>query len=203
MAGALFLLSLAWQAQVSEDALTKCALVEIDSARLACFDRAAAPLREQAIARAAENEAEAQRLAEQRLRATEEQLERARREADEARERARAAEAALQAERARAGADQEREFGEVRYRDRSKEEREAEITEIELAVKSVSFKPRGEIVVSLGNGQVWEQLDSDNNRIRERYADRIEEALIKKGLFNSYRMTLEPLDETIRVRRVR
>ncbi|MEE4210423.1 MAG: hypothetical protein V2I43_14310 [Parvularcula sp.] len=187
-------------AQVSDDALSRCAVMTDDRARLACFDEAVRPLRESALAEAAARDrTEQARADEARLRAAERDLEAARREAEEARNRARAAEAALAAKEAAEESTERQRFG-SRF---DSKEREEEIKEISGGVESVTFDPYGMVTVTLENGQVWEQLDADSRKLSTFDADRAEDATVERGILGSYRMRLEPLGKSIRVRRVK
>ena len=73
--------------------------------------------------------------------------------------------------------------------------------QFEASVSDIAFAPRGEAIVTLADGQVWRQLSSDDRSLRERDAERAERAVIKRGALGSYRMTIEPSGRTIRVRR--
>lgn len=72
-----------------------------------------------------------------------------------------------------------------------------------VAIQSVELNGRGKATVTLSDGQVWRQLNSDSVTISRGRAKRAESATIKRGALGSYRMTIEPSGRTIRVKRLR
>lgn len=182
----LFLLALSASLTGQADALDAyraCARIERDAARLACFDAAAKgdPVllsREQAASDRARAEAASLENAEAAamLRAVQE-------EARRAEERARAAEAAL--------AEAERRAREA--------ESQVRPDEYAAKVEAIRVAPRGELRLLLDNGEIWRQKTSDDVRIDEDDLSEIRTVTIRKAIFGSWRMTLEPLGETIRV----
>lgn len=74
---------------------------------------------------------------------------------------------------------------------------------ITVAVQSVELNGRGKATVTLADGQVWRQLNSDSVTVSRGRARRAEMATIKRGALGSYRMTIEPSGRTIRVKRLR
>jgi len=70
---------------------------------------------------------------------------------------------------------------------------------ISATVASVSFRPTGEVVVKLDNGQVWEQAEIVTTKVRLKAGDVV---TIRKAALGSYTL-LTPSRMVIRVRRVR
>ncbi|GAB4533747.1 MAG: hypothetical protein Kow00133_21470 [Amphiplicatus sp.] len=83
-----------------------------------------------------------------------------------------------------------------------KEEEGRDIRELRARVLESGANPFGKAILVLENGQVWRQLDSDNVRLRIPRGVAAT-AIIKKSALGGYRMTVEPLGRTIRVRRVK
>jgi hypothetical protein len=65
-------------------------------------------------------------------------------------------------------------------------------------VAKIGYKPTGELVVTLENGQVWVQIDT-GNKARAKAGDTV---TIKRGTFGSY-MLVTPNKIATRVRRVK
>ncbi len=84
-----------------------------------------------------------------------------------------------------------------------------EVSEISANIRTISFsstspsrnKPANSIV--LDNGQIWRQLDSDTRYLRPLKEGVTYTATIKRGAVGSFRMTVEPTGQTIRVRRIK
>ena len=74
--------------------------------------------------------------------------------------------------------------------------------EIVLDVKEVKVNRSGTATVFLTNGQVWQQLDSDRVELFISKKTPALTATIKKAALGSYRMRIEPIGRTIRVRRI-
>jgi hypothetical protein len=70
---------------------------------------------------------------------------------------------------------------------------------ISAALKSFSYTALGRVIVTLGNGQVWRQIDGDNAKFRAKQGDLI---TIARGLFGSYNMTVGDHNGLYKVRRV-
>jgi hypothetical protein len=70
---------------------------------------------------------------------------------------------------------------------------------ISAAVKRVSFRPTGEVVVTLDNDQVWEQAEAVTMSVRVKAGDTV---TIRKAALGSYTL-VTPGRAAIRVRRVR
>lgn len=69
-------------------------------------------------------------------------------------------------------------------------------------VASLEFDGDGRATVTLTDGQVWRQLASDRVKIVRRSGFGEQTAIVKKAALGSFRMSLEPLGMTIRVRRL-
>lgn len=83
-----------------------------------------------------------------------------------------------------------------------KKDENRDIRELRAKVLESGANPFGKAVLVLDNGQVWRQLDSDNVRLRiPRGVEAT--AIIKKSALGGYRMTVEPLGRTIRVKRIK
>ncbi len=82
--------------------------------------------------------------------------------------------------------------------------KEKTIHQISSPIKSVTYRRKTAYRIELENGQVWEQLGADSNyvKIREN-SDRNYSAVIKEAAMGSYKMTVEPMGRTIRVRRIK
>ncbi|MEM1381470.1 MAG: hypothetical protein AAGH41_12680 [Pseudomonadota bacterium] len=167
------------------DSYRACASIQGVRDRLACFDAAAKddPVLVRARERAARSarNAEAQRLATAQNNA----LAAAQRRAAEAERRAREAEAALAEANKRA--------------DKGKSQRASIPSTFTGEIQSVRFAPYGEAVITLKDGQVWRQLSSDRE-LSERRVGKMKTVKVTKGRFGGWRMRIEPLGTTIRVR---
>jgi hypothetical protein len=69
--------------------------------------------------------------------------------------------------------------------------------QVEAAVAEVARRPRGELVLTLDNGQVWAQKTADSSRVK--VGDRV---TIRKASFNSFLLVL-PNNRSTRVVRER
>jgi hypothetical protein len=76
----------------------------------------------------------------------------------------------------------------------------AQIDEIKGTITSFSFLPNGRVLVTLSNGQVWRQIDGDNERFKGKEG---ELATIERGIFGSYNLTVEGRNQLLKVQRVR
>ena len=79
---------------------------------------------------------------------------------------------------------------------------EKELQELGDKVSEVRLDYNGRAIVTLENGQVWRQIQSSSRPILSVEIDRIETATIKRAALGSYRMTVEPLGRSFKVRRV-
>ncbi|MCI5046572.1 MAG: hypothetical protein MRY59_03645 [Aquisalinus sp.] len=84
-----------------------------------------------------------------------------------------------------------------------------EVTEISAGVTRITFSktnPTQDKIASrivLDNGQVWRQLDSDTRHLRPLQDNIQYTALIERGALGSFRMKIEPMGRTIKVRRLK
>ena len=80
-----------------------------------------------------------------------------------------------------------------------------EISEIPSQIVDITFVRDTAKRITLANGQVWEQLQSDDRNLKpsriEKYKQ--EEITIKKASFGSYKMRIGKRNLSIRVRRVK
>jgi hypothetical protein len=94
------------------------------------------------------------------------------------------------------------EFGLTESAKRARDPEKAKETmpqSISASVTQVDWRPTGEVVVTLGNGQVWEQSETVTTRARVKVGDAV---TIRKAALGSYTM-LTPTKAVVRVRRVR
>ncbi|MBT8079777.1 MAG: hypothetical protein KJO31_14460 [Gammaproteobacteria bacterium] len=193
-------------AAVSADTMQACAAETDDTARLACYDRAAAEAANAGAeaARAAETAAAAQaaeadaaamaagkeaaaKAAEAEAMAMAAETEAAASAAEaEAVAMAAANEGGADSEAARAAAEDE--FGmnrdlESKRPDKQKE-RENELRELRAEVVEVRHRPGGEHIVTLENGQVWVEKTAVFG-FRVKVGDTV---TLKKGVFGGYKM---------------
>ena len=175
-----------------------CADIDGRRARLRCFDEAAAN-DAVLLAQAAEQE-EATRIAAAEARAAQQAVEEAEAAAAAsgtdplAETQARLAEAELrarEAEAALAAAEQRAEAAERR----AGPERVA----FEETIAARGLSRDGTLIVRLGDDSVWRQMSSDR-LLDEDDLEEVRRAYIRPGAFGSWRMTLEPLGRTIKVR---
>jgi hypothetical protein len=162
-------------AQVDADALRACTAEKNDARRLQCYDNAmsvrtqaaAAPVAAPSASPAAKSTAAEPKVA---------------------------APAA-----AGAGADAEAKFGyrgAIARKDLDEQaQRESGNDRIEAAVVEIARRARGEMVLTLDNGQVWAQKTADSSRVK--IGDRV---TIKKASFGSFLLVL-PNNRTTRVTR--
>ncbi len=80
---------------------------------------------------------------------------------------------------------------------------EGALQELNDGVTSLSLRADGIAIIVLDNGQVWRQISSDSTRLRLKRKPIDYQATIKKGAVGSFRMRIEPLGRTIRVRRIK
>lgn len=75
-----------------------------------------------------------------------------------------------------------------------------QLDEIKGSITTISFLPNGRALVTLNNGQVWRQIDGDNDHFRGKEG---ESATIERGIFGSYNLTVDGHNQMIKVQRVR
>lgn len=84
-------------------------------------------------------------------------------------------------------------------RARAKEHSE---TRLEAKVVEARFNPYKVATITLDNGQVWQQLESDDVNLNM-FDGKLYTVRIKRGFMGNYMMTVNELKRTIRVRRVK
>ena len=77
------------------------------------------------------------------------------------------------------------------------------LKEITSNIKSSELRNGQKVRVTLENDQVWQQASSDNTRIIGSRLKRQTSAVIKRGLFGSYTMKMEPWGRTMKVKRLK
>ena len=87
---------------------------------------------------------------------------------------------------------------EVRRQKEAKRLKSIEASVVEFSINSLNVA-----TVSLENGQVWRQLDSDDKVLRFGNKERLYTAKVKRGAFGNYMLTVNELHTTIRVRRIK
>lgn len=163
---------------------TECREIADVEARLACYDGLADAIRE-----IPEEERE-EKLAEQptvvQKKPTQEELDRLSQEDNLARQME----------------EDERWFGleNIFRREQKKKEVIEELTQPIIAYRVL---PLGNVRVVLENGQVWEQLQSDDRRLQRVDDQFVQNAEIRRGAMGSYFMKVQPLGDNIRVKRVK
>lgn len=75
---------------------------------------------------------------------------------------------------------------------------EPELTKLEAVTTAISTRPRGELVVTLDNGQVWEQVPS-GEAFSLKVGDKV---TIKSGLLGSFAL-VGPRGRSMKVKRVK
>jgi len=85
-----------------------------------------------------------------------------------------------------------------------REQKKKEVIE-ELTQPIIAYRvlPLGNVRVVLENGQVWEQLQSDDRRLQRVDDQFVQDAEIRRGAMGSYFMKVQPLGDNIRVKRVK
>ena len=88
-------------------------------------------------------------------------------------------------------------------REEARTEAPREINSISARVKAVAFTPFGHFVVTLDNGQIWQQLQGDADRAHFRKNPKDNRVRISRGLLGSYNLTLNDSDKVFKVTRVK
>ena len=94
------------------------------------------------------------------------------------------------------------EFGGEYLSDARKEREDKRLKSITGKVAEVRVNQFGKVTLTLENGQVWRQLDSDNKRLYFSDDDKLYTAKVKRSLFGNYMLTVNEMKRTIRVRRI-
>lgn len=74
--------------------------------------------------------------------------------------------------------------------------------QLDAGVTNIRVGALKSITVSLDNGQIWRQLDGDRTKIGARKISGIRTVTIRKGAVGGYWMTLNEIDQQIRVKRI-
>ena len=99
-------------------------------------------------------------------------------------------------------AETEEDFGREALPEERRAREDGRLKNITAKIAEISVNRFGKVTVTLENGQVWRQLDSDDRRLLFPKGDRLYTARVKRSLFGNYMMTVEELDRTVRVRRI-
>ncbi len=97
----------------------------------------------------------------------------------------------------------EEDFGAEAIPDVVLEKEEKRLKSITAKVTKIDFNPYGQVTLTLENGQIWRQVDSDGKKLRLRGKNRTYTASVKRGAVGSYRLTIKELKRSISVRRIR
>ena len=81
-------------------------------------------------------------------------------------------------------------------------QRRAEPDSVSAAVAELSLDRAGKLIVTLEDGQVWRQIGGDTTAVRLPRSGTSQTATIRRAALGSYRLRLEPLGRTVRVKRV-
>lgn len=95
------------------------------------------------------------------------------------------------------------EFGSEYLPKTRKEREEGKLKAITSKIAEVRINAIGVATLTLENGQVWRQLESDDKKLFFPSGDRLYTAKVKRSLFGNYMLTVNELHKTIRVRRVK
>lgn len=74
---------------------------------------------------------------------------------------------------------------------------------LEATVVEFRVNPFGVVTAVLDNGQVWRQLNSDDETLHLPKSDKVFTVKVKKGALGNYLMTVNELKRTIRVKRIK
>lgn len=80
---------------------------------------------------------------------------------------------------------------------------EERVNEITAESVSIQYLHGGRVTLTLNNGQVWRQLDSDSTYLPGARKGRTYSVTLKRAAMGGYRARIEELDKSIRVRRVK
>lgn len=95
------------------------------------------------------------------------------------------------------------EFGGEYLPENIKKREEKRLKEITAKIAEFRINPYGKVTVTLENGQVWRQLDSDGKTLYLSKKGKLYTAKVKRATFGNYLLTVEELRRTIRVRRIK
>lgn len=94
------------------------------------------------------------------------------------------------------------EFGGEYLPENIKKRDEKRLKEISVKISEFRVNPYGKVTVTLENGQVWRQLNSDSKTLHFSRKEKLYTAKVKRSTFGNYLMTVKEMRRTIRVRRI-
>ena len=95
-------------------------------------------------------------------------------------------------------------FGSENIPDVRRDRENKRLKSIGSKIVEIRLNKFGTATVSLENGQVWRQLDSDNKKLFfGNGGERLLTAKVKRGLMGNYMLTVKELRRTIRVSRIK
>lgn len=100
-------------------------------------------------------------------------------------------------------ADEVDEFGAEAVAEKRKERDNKRLNKINAKIVEVRVNNLGKVTLSLDNGQVWRQLNSDDKRVLFRDDNTLYTATVKRSLMGNYMLKVNELKRTIRVRRIK
>jgi hypothetical protein len=101
------------------------------------------------------------------------------------------------------GASEEELFGaEALSSTRHAKNEERKKMKLEATVVEFRVNPFGVVTAVLDNGQVWRQLNSDDEKLHLPKSDKVFTVTVKKGALGNYIMKVNELKRTIRVKRI-
>jgi len=101
------------------------------------------------------------------------------------------------------GDDTPEEFGSERIPEKRKERENKRLKSILSKVVEIRISKFGKVTLTLENGQVWRQLNSDSKVLRINGKDKLYTAKVKRSIMGNYMLTIKELKRTIRVRRIK
>lgn len=97
----------------------------------------------------------------------------------------------------------EAEFGSEGVKDLRRDRDEKRLKAIESKIAEIRINKFGKVTLTLENGQVWRQLDSDDKLLHFPKGDRLYTAEVKRSVFGNYRLNVPELKRVIRVSRIK
>ena len=83
------------------------------------------------------------------------------------------------------------------------EEAQTELDSITAGLTEVAFTPFGKFIVFLDNGQIWRQLPGDSDLAQFRKPAKNNKVTISRGFIGSYNLTVNDSSKTFKVERVK
>ncbi len=99
-------------------------------------------------------------------------------------------------------AETPQDFGGEYLPENIKKRDEKRLKQITAKVAEFSVNQYGKVTVTLENGQIWRQLNSDSKRLVFSRKEKLYTAKVKRSTFGNYLLTVKELGRTIRVRRI-